>query len=278
MSQPPADNAGLLSTKELLKAGNHQSMMNHQDLNALNNATIVAQESNPPIADFLDADFGKALSGGFNEAEFAAKHMPLYYPKDMNAYANAKMAKNPSLSRGDALSSAKYTRLEGQERILLHGIRIEAVRKKIAAGCKPLEVLRQSVVATTVIESVLFKFPQFVHGDFLQIAGTYVKGEASENIAVQFQLAAREATSGMPMKPTFDGRRCANTSTNFNKSKKKKGGRWIDLKSYRDKTNSSYVPPGYCVFHHRHPSGCNRGNNCTHKHTMWTDDELAKPN
>ena len=273
----PAPNVGLLlSTKDLLKAGNHQPMMNHQKLNLLDNATNVAMKQDPSQPDFLSGYFAKEAVGGFNEAEFASNHMQTYYAPEMNAYCNALMAMNSSLSRGEALSQSKYRRLPGQEHLLTIGLLIETTREKVASGGNVVEALAQCLKALTTIESIYFRYPQSVQGDFLQIAGTRIRGNPSKNVAAEFEAAARDATSGIAMKPIFDGRQCAITSqVNNNKSKKKKGGGWIDLKKCRDPNNPSYVPPGWCVFYHRHPRGCNRGNNCTHKHTMWTDDDLA---
>ena len=156
---------------------------------------------------------------------------------------------------------------------------LDTSRAKRVIGIPADIVLGEVCMSLREIIKLFIRFKGDARGDFVQaLHGRWICGNPKEKMHINAQLAADSSILGRFKLPGFDGRSniASTTIKTNNGGKKKKGGGWIDLKPFRDKSNPLFVPPPYCIFHHRTPRGCNRGSNCTHKHTMWTDDELAE--
>ena len=156
-------------------------------------------------------------------------------------------------------------------------------RAKMAGGIASDVVLGQSFMALREIIKLFLRYGDDTRAEFVQnLHARLLCGDVQENMAENAELAAVKATQGRFKLPGFDGRSSASDTImsypgngNNNNKRKKNGKRWVDFRQFRDKKNPSFVPPSFCVFHHRVPGGCNRGDNCSHKHRMWTDAELA---
>ncbi len=198
---------------------------------------------------------------------------------------NKVMSLDSSIKRGEALDHKKFNPfIWGLPSLLLHGLIHNRMRVDIQCGSSWENCLRSYVTCSKLINSLCLRYVTEVQVNAVYTLGSRIgsKSRYNGNLVQDVQQSFADATFNRQKVKGYDK---VLANRDYKKSKKSNGynngynnnnrKKKIDFSIYKDKTNSLFVPPGWCLWKFGVGS-CNKGGQCRFKHQKWSDDEYKK--
>ena len=239
-----------------------------------------------PKGDLFAQTMMKTGLNSFNLNAFAVGVVKELHCGIAGNIVNKVMSMDASVKRGEALTKAKFNpNFMGFPRLVMDGLVNRRVRKDMLSGRLTAdEALVKVLMVNSALNALCIEYPLYIQLECAQRFGGRIWCEKyTGKLLADLETSKNEACFNKAKTRGFDAITFGNASFGNKKRKRDwKSGKGpaskrkrVDFSVYMDKTSAKFVPKGFCIW--KFGIGkCNKSDaECSHKHTRWTDAEMA---